>query len=56
MVEQTPERIIRSHSVKWWPPLARGEGADRMEIFLDLAAGNTAAVVKAMQSEMPGLR
>lgn len=33
-----------------------GEGANRMEIFLDLAAGNAAAVVKAMLSEMPDLR
>ena len=33
-----------------------GEGANRMEIFLDLAAGNAAAVVKAMLSEMSGLR
>ena len=31
-----------------------GEGANRMEIFLDLAAGNAAAVVKAMLREMPG--
>ena len=31
-----------------------GEGANRMEIFLDLAAGNAAAVVKAMLSELPG--
>ena len=31
-----------------------GEGANRMEIFLDLAAGNAAAVVKAMLREMRG--
>ena len=31
-----------------------GGGANRMEIFLDLAAGNAAAVVKAMLREMPG--
>ncbi len=31
-----------------------GEGANRMEIFLELAAGNAAAVVKAMLSELPG--
>ncbi|MDD9982524.1 MAG: 5'-methylthioadenosine/S-adenosylhomocysteine nucleosidase [Gammaproteobacteria bacterium] len=30
-----------------------GDGANRMEIFLDLAAGNAAAVVKAMLSEFP---
>ena len=31
-----------------------GEGANRMEIFLDLAAGNAAAVVRAMLRELPG--
>ena len=31
-----------------------GEGANQMETFLDLAAGNAAAVVKAMLREMPG--
>ncbi len=31
-----------------------GEGANRMEVFLDLAAGNAAAVVRAMLREMPG--
>ena len=37
--------------------LAGGEeGANRMEIFLDLAAGNAATVVKAMLSEMPDPR
>ncbi len=30
-----------------------GEGANQMETFLDLAAGNAAAVVKAMLREMP---
>ncbi|MDE2812678.1 MAG: 5'-methylthioadenosine/S-adenosylhomocysteine nucleosidase [Gemmatimonadota bacterium] len=33
-----------------------GAGANRMEIFLDLAAGNAAAVVRAMLREMPGRR
>ena len=31
-----------------------GEGANQMETFLELAAGNAAAVVKAMLREMPG--
>ncbi|MDE0334047.1 MAG: 5'-methylthioadenosine/S-adenosylhomocysteine nucleosidase [Defluviicoccus sp.] len=31
-----------------------GEGANRMEVFLELAAGNAAAVVRAMLREMPG--
>ena len=31
-----------------------GEDANQMEIFLDLAAGNAAAVVKAMLREIPG--
>ncbi len=31
-----------------------GSGANQMETFLDLAAGNAAAVVKAMLREMPG--
>ena len=33
-----------------------GEGANQMETFLDLAAGNAAAVVKAMLREMPDRR
>ena len=33
-----------------------GEGANRMEIFLNLAAGDAAAVVKVTLTEMPGLR
>ncbi len=33
-----------------------GEGTNQMEIFLGLAAGNAAAVVKAMLKEIPDRR
>ena len=37
-------------------PAGNGEGTNRVAIFLDLAAGNAAAVVRAIPGEIPGHR